>query len=155
MSKTYVYRDKETNEFITTFLLIDITKDEAIEGEYLPKTSAMLEFNKGDVVCAEDPTNRMTSCWAFDDETNPTKVVLDIEQVKARFMKDMRERRNIKLAHLDQAAILAMSMEQKDNVAEINRQKQILRDLPSLINLDNAKTLDDFEPLIPDLLKDQ
>lgn len=76
----------------------------------------------------------------------------DIEKCKEVHKDKLRLERNKKLAALDAPMMRAMELEDLDQIAELKKLKQDLRDLPESFDMDSLNTLDEIRMYRPDIL---
>lgn len=120
-----------------------------------------LEFvlNKGDsyLVVDDDKSNSIPvkveldyfNCLSFDDMSKPTKVIVDIELAKIKFMERIRSDRDKKLQETDYELTLATNYGYTELLPEIMDDKRVLRDLPDTIDLSLVKSVEDFYRITP------
>lgn len=83
----------------------------------------------------------------FDEATGFS---VDLEQAKLIHMARIREARNKKLDALDKDWMRATGQDDKVQAAAIEAERQVLRDIPQTIDLDQAQTADELKALWPD-----
>lgn len=85
----------------------------------------------------------------FDDTLNPTKVVINRERATAKYIEECRLQRAGKLETLDSIAVRAISQQRDDILEMVERDKQVLRDLPENIDTSAFTELAQFLSLFP------
>lgn len=111
-------------------------KSIAIFEQLFGKDTPRLVFDINDVACPEDPTHRYIQAWRFDDDDNPTKIVINMDVVREMFMKRARCVRDAYVVGWDEEHNIAQWTNKKKRATEINKVKQRLRDLPQDIESD-------------------
>ena len=85
----------------------------------------------------------------FDNIENPTLVKFDRDLLYAEILDDVRGYRNQRLQELDTLQLKALSKGLSDVVADIENDKQILRDIPANINFNSANNYPDAFLAVP------
>ncbi|WPK39670.1 hypothetical protein Deiofobo_0473 [Pseudomonas phage Deifobo] len=78
----------------------------------------------------------------FDKIQNPTKVVIDLDSAANKTLKNIRTERNMVLASLDREAVKYIT--NPDILSIIEKDKDILRDLPEKIDFSKIKKAQDL-----------
>lgn len=101
------------------------------------------------IICEDDPQSMFNHCWVFDDNENPTKVILDLNHAKDVMMKDFRFVRNKLLDTWDKYHNTAIFTKDTKTLKEIETKKQNLRDSTIEYGKDvkNAKSAQDLYDL--------
>ena len=95
-----------------------------------------------------------TDAWAMgEDEFKNAIVVIDVEKAKEVWRRRMREARAPLMTKLDAEYFRAMEEGDKAKQKEIAATKKLLRDVTSLKELADAKTVEEIEAVWPDYLK--
>tara|TARA_Y100000310_G_C20676365_1_gene813308 strand:- start:1272 stop:1823 length:552 start_codon:yes stop_codon:yes gene_type:complete len=110
-----------------------------------------LVFDINDALCEDDPTAQYRMAWRFDDDKNPTKVVIDIDVAKKEHMFNIRTVRNQYLQWWDEPHRIAEWKNDTKLVDEISKSKQKLRDIPNGLKKDlaAAKSVSDVQAVRP------
>ena len=82
--------------------------------------------------------------FKFNNNTNPTDIVLNKELFEIHVIEAFRHKRNTLFQVLDTLQNRALVSNKPDIVAEIEKDKQILRDLPDNLDLSNNTKVQDF-----------
>ena len=85
----------------------------------------------------------------FDNMENPTEVVIDIELLNSFWLSETKAARLECLEVLDKLQMRALLSNKQDIVSQIEKDKQMLRDLPEKINFANVKTAEQGLNVIP------
>ena len=103
------------------------------------------------MICECDPICEYGLAWRFDDNENPTKVVVDIEEARAIKMNSVREIRNFALNAWDKSQQIAQFKNNTDEYNKISKHKEALRNIPQDIQDDvsNATTCDELNAIQP------
>jgi hypothetical protein len=95
-----------------------------------------------------------TDAWAMgEDEFKNAIVVIDVEKAKEVWRRRMREARAPLMTKLDADYFRAMEEGDKTKQKEIATTKKLLRDVTTLPELADAKTVEEIEAVWPDYLK--
>jgi len=104
-------------------------------------------------ISAEDlPESRdFRNAWEMQED----KIVHNMEKARDIHLGRIREERNKKLTQLDTEWLKASSQNNKDKVAKVEAEKQILRDLPASISpaLEACDNVEDLKKVMPEELK--
>ena len=124
----------------------------------IPEISYLCIANSG-VIVPEDPKNTFQYAWNFDDNDNPTKIILDKDEIRDWKMDEIRWHRDQLLKYID-ANIVVRNIGDPEKLAEINTNKQILKDLPGVWETTLQETDDLFDlisiyPVIMTKIRDE
>ncbi len=141
-----------TEKLATT--ITDKSPQELVEEGVIPKGAPYLVMPD----CHEDMDEeeqlkyKEIEYTSFDDYENPTEIILDYNAIMFSLVEEMRPIRNKKLESLDILQQRAMSLKKDDVIAEIEEDKQKLRECLNNIDIFKYNTLDDFRTYVPDIL---
>ena len=147
------------SEYLGAFMIIDHSNNKKLVEDLksLNQLDSLegvpyLTFTKDDVVCEEDNLEAYQIAWKFDDEENPTKVVVDLERAKKYRLDQIRWHRDQLLVELDRQSTKHFS--NPDKLAELEAKKQELRETPDNAEqqLSLATTLYEISQIYPTLL---
>jgi hypothetical protein len=110
-----------------------------------------LEIDMDEPSSIDDPRGDFQDAWEFDNDKNPTKIVVNLDKAKKDRVNHLRGMRNIVLKSLDQDVIVALGKGDSKSVKKIESRKQLLRDLPITIKapLNKCKSLDELREVVP------
>lgn len=134
----------------------NITRNTRIEVQ-IPPHEALIDtylkhmYSSKAVVVVGDKSKVPQRVWhrAFDDFDADGNIEIDMSKAKKIFMQQLRHKRNKTLIHLDQEYCKAHDNKNQEKLSKIDVKKQILRDLPSTINVSDAMTIQDLENFWP------
>tara|TARA_R110002020_G_scaffold59993_2_gene163058 strand:+ start:684 stop:1169 length:486 start_codon:yes stop_codon:yes gene_type:complete len=115
------------------------------------KNAPRLEVELDAVVNDQDPAGNFQGAWEFDDDKNPTSVVINVDKAKPIKVEWIRQLRNSTLQVLDKDVIIALGKGDKNAVEKIETKKQKLRDIPKdiLPAVNKCKTLQQLQEIVP------
>lgn len=85
----------------------------------------------------------------FNDASNPTNVVVNVDALRAKYVDKLRYMRNSCMDKLDILQMRAIATKNDDVLAEVEADKQALRDITSSVDLSKISTITDALHLIP------
>lgn len=85
----------------------------------------------------------------FDDPKKPKDVVIEYEALHKFFLDKIRFLRTKAFEVLDRLGVRAISLSKFDVAKDIEADKEVLRNLPSTVNIYNIKTMTDTLTLVP------
>lgn len=105
-------------------------------------------------VIVADKSKLPNALWqrAFEDFDDAGNIEIDITKAKKIFMQHLRHKRGRALLTLDQNYCKAYDNKNQEKMSLIEKEKQLLRDLPATFNLENVQTISDLEKMWPSLL---
>lgn len=144
----FAYVDKISS----TIVLTAFTSQESLERTNFETTfnsaSGFLELNDNN-----KPTHERASefqeAWEFDDNTNPTCIVINLDKAKHIYKKQLVEMRNQHLVGWDMAMLRALGRNDNTEVERIEQIKQDLRDMPENLNFDGVTSFEELVDFIP------
>lgn len=148
----FAYISPTLNKLVVTSLSKDCSLEQAINIEIIPRNQPLLKLEPNQVNCHDDPLGSFFDCWTFDDHTNPTKIIVDIEAAKTSWKKTLIDRRDFQLHVLDKKQMIALGRGDTTEVSRLEEMKQSLRDLPKSINMDHIKTISELTEYVPAIL---
>jgi hypothetical protein len=113
-----------------------------IENDIITKGSAYLEItmNENNLSNEEKLMLNSPEKLIFDDYKKPSKVIFDMDIYIADKLSEIREIKNLILKFLDGVQIRALAENRLDINLQINKDKQVLRDLTDNIDLSKIKS---------------
>lgn len=104
------------------------------------------------IFCSEDPHQSFFDYWVFDDETNPTKIVVDLEAAEGLWLEELRTERDLRLEFLDKRQLQALVKKDDVEVDRLEEIKQQLRDLPENVDFSSVEQAEDIKDILPAVL---
>ena len=92
-----------------------------------------------------DPTNNYRDAWIWADNN----IALDISLAREISKSRIRDLRNRHLLRLDEEQLIAIGKQDNDKIKEIEKEKQLLRDIPETIDWDKANSAYDLNHIMP------
>jgi hypothetical protein len=139
-----------------SLITTDKSVSQLIADEVIPEDAGYLEHD-----LIDENSNRndfamisMNEYLRFDNVENPTTVSWDMELVEIYILDLIRHQRNLAFRVLDTLAMRALTKGLSDVVAEIEADKQTLRDLPSTVNLSGATDYWTAQEAVPNVFID-
>jgi len=124
--------------------------------EVIPKNAGYVEHD-----LIDENSNRndwamvgMPEYLKFDNVKKPTKVLWDMDLIEVYILSLIRNQRQLAFGVLDTLAMRALTKGLSDIVAEIEADKQALRDMPDTVNLSNATNYWTAYEAVPDAFID-
>ena len=150
----YFNKDKHTNK------LSSIVTDQSVEqlksnGIINPDAATLIKPFVED--CREEDSLAFAKQvhvdkLVFDDPSNPTDVVFDLELVKMYYINIFRQMRTSSLEILDRYQMRALTLGYSDLLKDIENDKQSLRDLPENLEYDDVSDIFDISKIYPQSL---
>jgi hypothetical protein len=121
---------------------------------YIPDDSMMDRVPEGAVEIGENPVGddregAYFSAWRLQPDGT---VTVDLEEAREIRMKWLRERRDNFLFHLDRVQFQYYCSKNEEGIAQVEEEKQALRDFPAQVDWSAIKTLHDVKHLLPPIL---
>jgi hypothetical protein len=88
----------------------------------------------------------------FDNNNNPTKLVVDHIKASTFFLDSLREVRNLKLQELDFIQMRAFALNKLDYIKDIESDKEALRNIINLDLFKNCKKILDYVRMQPAII---
>lgn len=85
----------------------------------------------------------------FDNKANPKDIVIDSDLAAAEHIQILRDKRDLVLNTLDKLQLRFLSQGKQEVVAEIERDKEVLRQMPSQIKLGRVDSISKLYDSIP------
>lgn len=131
---------KRPNQVVSTTVVDENKIDDFLKKYYDDdKDHPYILVKDGILPCEEDPNGMFPTAWIFDDNNNPTKILIDLDEVKRVHMNRIRTMRNYSLKAWDEDHNIAMYRDDEKTLTSIKNAKQELRDVPSKIESSVAK----------------
>ena len=121
---------------------------------YISDDSMMDRVPEGAMEVGENPVDEdkegaYFSAWRLQDDGT---VTLDLAEAKNVRLAWLRERRDAFLEHLDKVQFRYYCSGNEDGVAQVEKEKQELRDFPANIDWNAIVTLHDIKHILPPIL---
>jgi len=134
--KTYIYTKNE--EVLVASSLVKPTAKDCIE------------VNWPGPICEEDPLDVYQEAWVI----KKGKLTVDLDKAKQVKLREMRALREIHLDEFDKLQARYIGSGDKEGVKRVEKSKEMLRDLPELIDWDSVKSVKELYLVRPPLLHD-
>lgn len=139
MNIVYYNHPVGTNK--VAFTVTDKTVDELKAMEVIPHGSRTLVKPYDENMKAEESAKHIhIDKVVFDNQDNPTDIVFDLDLLKAYFLNLYKQIRANAFKVLDGYQTRALVANKSELVAEIEADKQALRDMPQSLDYSNAHT---------------
>ena len=136
------------------FTVTDKSPLQLMKDGVIPEGAAYLVFPVFDEsMSIEEKTKYVDTEYSyFDDYKNPTKVLIDYNDIMFSIVEDMRVERDCHLRELDNLQQRALVKGKKDLVDEMENDIQLLRDCINAIDITKYNKPQDFENFVPDIM---
>lgn len=148
--KTLFYTNPVFPEKLAFTQSLDPISDLTMLGAITSDTPQLLLESFDPTVNEEDAAVAVfLNCIVFDNNETPTRLVVSPVLLKLQYVDILRMRRESVFTILDRLHITAISKSKIDVAADIESDKQLLRDITDSVNYDNITTLQDLLMLVP------
>jgi len=138
---------------IRTFIRDNKTKIETVIYGKMPKTKHSLTVPYDHPVVNTEWGAFFQSCWKYEfTNGKPSDIYVDMEMARELYRDYLRHKRNLVIESYDLNTTKAMERNDTDRLRYISKIKQYLRDMPSTIDLDSAKTAEELHLIRPHIL---
>tara|TARA_Y100001951_G_scaffold49322_1_gene38904 strand:- start:1646 stop:2146 length:501 start_codon:yes stop_codon:yes gene_type:complete len=152
MTTIFYNYDKSTTKLAT--IISDKTPDELIAMDVIPEGAAYLSVpDITDSMTDEDERIKYAEVLyaSFDDYTNPSKIVVDIQGIMFSLLEELKPKRDTVLKNLDFLKIKANANNKTSVVSEISDDITLVKDCLT-VDLSKYTKAADLKDYVPDVL---
>jgi len=152
MTTIFYNYDKSTTKLAT--IISDKTPDELIAMDVIPEGAAYLSVSDiTDSMTDEDERIKYAEVLyaSFDDYTNPSKIVVDIQGIMFSLLEELKPKRDTVLKNLDFLKIKANANNKTSVVSEISDDITLVKDCLT-VDLSKYTKAADLKDYVPDVL---
>ena len=152
MTTIFYNYDKSTTKLAT--IISDKTPDELIAMDVIPEGAAYLSVSDiTDSMTDEDERIKYAEVLyaSFDDYTNPSKIVVDIQGIMFSLLEELKPKRDTVLKNLDFLKIKANANNKTSVVSEISDDITLVKDCLT-VDLSKYTKTADLKDYVPDVL---